>query len=692
MPVVAKVRLKSEALAKSYRPNSLFSVSTCPQIALGEVGQLLVSCTKEGLEALKDRLLQGDSKTLESNISTVERIDPWTSEDALSRREVTTVFEALKYRNVYLRLSLFNHRNKRINESLISHTMQLLDEMHISYEMSPIDSRRGCVALNPSTPDQISKVARLVSAQSLTPAARLRPLRPLSAAWEDATEDHLPPPEVDRAYPILGIVDTGICIDEALMAPWIVGREEFVPEEFQDNVHGTFVGALAINPEAMNADDRFHRTPCRLLDVVAIPEDGVTDDQLISILEDVLPRYPEIKVWNLSIGDELPCDSHLFSFLGTELDRLQDQHDVLFVIAAGNIADPPYRAWATKRTIADHRISAPADSVRGLAVGSVAHKHNNRSLSKPGEPSPFSRCGPGPAFLPKPELVLIGGNCDKDGKFAQTGVLSLDDKSALVEDIGTSFAAPQVAALAANIGQALQPAWNRRLVKALLVHSAALKSGRILAADLPYFGFGSPPDVRSVLSTPQNATTLLFEPELEQGVEWQIVDFPIPPCLFDGAGKFVGEITMTLVYHPHLDTWAGAEYCRANVDIAFGTIFTDKGGEERFRGQVPPEPREMKALYEHHMVEQGFKWSPVKVYRRRIPNGIKDASRWRLAAKAYGRDGFELKEPLPITLLLTLSALDDAAHTYDEMVQELTKGGRIHQPLRVSSEIELRLD
>jgi hypothetical protein len=40
-----------------------------------------------------------------------------------------------------------------------------------------------------------------------------------------------PMPEHNREYPIVGIIDSGICPNNTLLSPWIIARETYVPLE-----------------------------------------------------------------------------------------------------------------------------------------------------------------------------------------------------------------------------------------------------------------------------------------------------------------------------------------------------------------------------------------------------------------------------------------------------------------------------
>ncbi len=81
-------------------------------------------------------------------------------------------------------------------------------------------------------------------------------------------------------------------------------------------------------------------------------------------------------------------------------------------------------------------------------VGSVADNQEGVDISEPENPSPFSRKGPGPAYIIKPDIVHYGGNAgiDSRGNIIESGVFSFSNKGTIIEKAGTSFSTPRVLA------------------------------------------------------------------------------------------------------------------------------------------------------------------------------------------------------------------------------------------------------
>lgn len=131
------------------------------------------------------------------------------------------------------------------------------------------------------------------------------------------------------------------------------------------------------------------------------------------------------------------------------IDRLIQENNVCAVFSAGNI-DPNTVSDYVKRNIpcslyvCNHPIQDPAQAVNAVAVGAIAKKDSENSISKKDDLSPFTRCGTINSNLyecPKPEFVQHGGNCCKDG--TKLGVTSVTKHGKIINAfLGTSFSAP----------------------------------------------------------------------------------------------------------------------------------------------------------------------------------------------------------------------------------------------------------
>ena len=689
LPIVAKVTLHREALAKTHRPSALFSLETCPIFGAGRMGELFIAIRPRGLRALRDYISTGQSEAAQSALSTIDSIDPYTSEDVLGALSVTDLQDFAESTSKPLKFRLFKHDwAPDMDQVLRAALLRVASEQDLPVP-EEIHYGKGLqiFRITEPHPDAIKPLAEFVGAQSIGPFPEYRLLDTAAVAVRRADPGRFPPPEAGKEYPVLGIVDSGIDETDGLLSPWIVGRESFVAAYEVDRSHGTFVAGLAIHPKRLN-DERFPGGGVKLLDVVALPANGaISEEQLITILESVVASNPEVRVWNLSLAAAEPCDRFTFSHLAINLDELQDKHDVVFVLATGNYSKPPLRGWRPEDLAGEDRISPPADSVRGIAVGAIAHQDKPWTRVQKEQPAPFTRCGPGPAFLQKPDLSSYGGNCSAKLRYDQTGVQSLDGRGNITENIGTSFAAPAVSSHLATLNFLTEPRPSRNLLVALAVHSALLEGRPLDAEEMRYLGYGTPCSPEVALSCPPWATTLVFEGQLGNK-KFEKRNFPIAECLRNPDGSVRAEIVMTLAYDPPLDAAFGMEYCRANVDISLGTYDAGKNGKAVQRKIIPLEPADIASLYEREQVEHGYKWSPLKVYRKLMNR--QRGREWRLVINPLRRGEMVHVAPQNFALIVTVCDPDKAnPSVYDQTLALMSREGWNIHDLQVRDRVRV---
>lgn len=678
---VVKVTLKEEALAKSHRPLGLFTSRTCPIVGSLDFGELLISATKEGLNNLKSRLLNGESKKIIANISAIEKIEPFSSDDRLSNHDLNYIFSAIT-KGRKLKVRLFDHQNDDKNNTLRSALDKFADENNIQLKQLSYGSNHDLISITTENKDTVKNLSRFIGLRSIStiPEFKISDMHLQTTSIGAANEQLFPAPQEDIDYPIVGIIDSGICPNSSLISPWVIARESYVPNGFEDYSHGTMVASLIVNSQSLNHQDtRFPSTHARIVDVNVFPKGGTTtEDELVAIIQDIVPKYPQVKVWNLSLGGNDPVHNTDFSDFAHFLDEMHDKYGCLFVVAAGNQNN--HEQWPTTSAHASiNRISSPGDSIRALTVGSLAHKESPLALSRIDEASPFSRIGPGPSCIPKPEITHYGGNVTAKGTFAQIGILSLGPNNTLCETIGTSFATPIAASIAAHLHHFLSQGGKIEVpterIKALMVHSSLL-GGKVTTGTINYKGFGRPGDIIDHLYCDPNCMTMIFETDVRYGgFEFERFPFPIPDCLNTDDGKYKGEIIMTLVYSPEIDKNYSSEYCRTNVDVGMGSYNPDEEGIRRFNSMIPAAPKDVKDLYEKSRVENGFKWSPVKAYHKISSRGI-NVGDWRLKLSVLRRAEMAIPEaPQRATLVLSLRGLESNQPVYNETIQKINQLG-----------------
>lgn len=672
VPAVAKVTLHDKALAKSHRPSSLLGDNTCPVIGSGNFGELLISVTEKGLNELNKKIDNStNSHSGTVHIAVIEKIEPYF----LSYEMVDS-----NINDTYM-IKLFDHKDRNKNKKIDKQLMSFADELGIE-GLQKHDITSDLTIYEVKSTSSIAKLASFVGIRKLEVMPSFGLTHTLSSTSDNIplNINDFPLPLEDKHYPLLGIIDSGVDPNNEHLNAWVWDRLDLINGGY-DYSHGNMVASLAINGRWLNQHSSgFPDCQTEIVDVVAFPKDSELNlIDLMDAIKKAVYAYPEVKVWNLSLGCESPCSDENFSELGHFLNDLHDENGCLFVVASGNYIDSPQRTWPPQELYGTDRISAPADSVRSLTVGSVAHLAKIDSVVEKMQPSSFSRRGPGPAFTPKPEINHFGGNCNSDLEYENTGIIAIGDDNFICESIGTSLSTPLIASLAASLWHELEingkisPSPER--VKALLIHSALRNSPvKIENSVINYHGFGRPSDnIFDILGCSKDEITFLFEVDTREGIEFNRTPFVIPESLRTEDGKFIGEILITLVYSPPLDYEYPSEYCRSNVDVSFGTYTMDEKTKQwKHVGKVP-QIKEKSELYEKVLIENGFKWSPVKVYRKQFPQGT-TGDQWRLKLDVQRRAEQEpLSSPQRAVVAITLRSLGNSETIYTEGVKEINR-------------------
>lgn len=680
LPAVAKVSLRPEATAKSHRPTALFNEDTCPVIGAESPGELLVSVAPVGLKRLSETIRHDKTKKVEVNVSTLTAIAPFRASDAADGVDPDAL-RAAAMRGEPLRLRLFRHDSPDVNHAIDLSAKSILRASRAKAKALDYGDNVRILQVIDQSGASIDALLSCVGVQGLSLFPDYRLVKSQVTIVGNLDNTHFPAPDPAGEHGVVGVIDSGTDPRNRRLQAWVLDRVPIVAATDQDNEHGSFVAGLVANSRALNhGNQKFPGARSYIIDVVALDKNGeIHEYDLIRVIDLAVRRFRKVRVWNLSLGQETECVDHRFSMLGMKLDSIAKKHNVLFVIAAGNYEGAPLSTWPLrKESPVDDRICPPADSMRNLTVGSLAHISNAATCSPIDSPSPFTRRGPGPHFLIKPELSHYGGNCDADSRCDQSGVLSLDATGHLVESMGTSFACPLVSTLAANLFHELDmPAEQASpsLVKAMLVHSAFINSVPLDSTEVPYRGIGRPSDAADVLHCTQSSATVVIHVPLVERQRFRKEEFPIPPCLKIQKIGLQAEIFMTLAYDPPTDGRFGIEYCRCNMNASLGTVQrvrVDGKRKLRFKRQVHLAPKGITKGLEKRLVSEGFKWSPLKFYYRKFTRGA-TRRRWQLRLDLLTRSNYVLREPMNAVLLITIRAIDRHLFVYQGLLREMER-------------------
>ncbi len=692
-PCVGKVVMKEKAIAKSHKPIALFSKTTCPIVGAEKLDEILIKVTPSGIQHLINTINAASSEDVKKNMTKIQEIREYSISDKIEIEN----FDSLSAFSQPIKVRLFSF-DDATNNQVYSHEFETLVQT-LGVKMVRLNYGRNlCVyKLEHIEKAILERIIQYPGVQKVSFFPQYTYTFPHIANAIEKTIS-LPKPIEGEDYPIVGIIDSGIKPGHKFLEPWIYKREVYVGDEYLNYEHGTFVAGIIEFGEILNqnAEGQQHY---RLLDITVMPNsdprkgqvDSLSEDSLVNILHDVVGRYhEEVKVWNLSLGtNNICCDT--ISDLAAALDEIQDLYKVDIVIAGGNYSDCPLRKWPPIDDLKDlDRVTTPADSVRAITVGSIASIGIDGFVDKD-MPSPFSRRGPGASFLIKPDVVHYGGNCTETLCSVGTGVVSFSTDSSIVEGIGTSYSAPAITGIYAGLRYGVIEERTREFAKAFLIHSASIPDAvknNVIDYN-KYYGYGMPSHkLDEILTCSRSQVTLVFSGTLYEKQFIEFNDFPYPHSLFRN-GKCFGEIKMTLVYTPKLDASFGQEYCRANIDVHFGTYdYIDEEGHVQGFGSEVPLEKKWDQKFEKSQVENGFKWSPIKSYARSIKNGIAQKP-WRLMIDSVARLG-DSYQGQDFVLFITISD-PNRADIYSEVIQALRERGYYHSSVKLQNNIRQRL-
>ena len=400
-----------------------------------------------------------------------------------------------------------------------------------------------------------------------------------------------PPPDTAA---LVAVLDTGVVSGHPLLASAVAEAAGFIPpnRDFVDsNGHGTRVAGVALYGDVRkNIEDGSFVPELRLLSGRVFANDGQDQSRFVEKnVEDAVRSFHGdygCRVFCLSYGDRNRVyDGRHIRGLAYVLDSLSRELGVLFVVPTGNLQTDelpsnPTSTYPKYLFEASSRLLDPAPALNVLTVGGLAlfeadvnaqaHESTIEStpIARANQPSPFTRSGPSVNGAIKPDLVDHAGNLSvsRNGiiERRRLGVLSLNKDysigSPFNEHVGTSFAAPQIAHVAARLLNHL-PEASGNLLRTLLVTHARWPeattaqfstSGKLDTESLLRLcGYGQ---VRTdaLFESLDTAVTLYAEDTLQDN-HHHFYELPLPADLWL-AGKRNREITVSLAYSPEVRT------------------------------------------------------------------------------------------------------------------------------------------
>ncbi|MCI4058987.1 S8 family peptidase [Bacillus cereus] len=722
VPAVIKAKLNEDAIAKSHRKelnNFLLADKTNNRfVGVSGNNELLIRIDEVSqLGEIYKNLEQFQRN--DKAISGIENINVFEPEIIIGE------VEAKKKGRYLFKIRLFDFNNYQINTSALAMFKKFL-EQHEEMEFLKTVKYSDELYIHEVSLDSLDSIEKF---NDFSPVMSVEPMPLIEVVDTDFFMEkviEVPKPKEDLDYPIIGVLDSGIA-DIPQLSPWKHGkRRTNYPSEVLNPSHGTFVAGIINFGDILEGKEYTGTNRFKILDAAVVPDqklETVTEGDLINNIREVVEdNSDDVKIWNLSIGTTWETTNGEFSRLGIALDSIQDEYDILIVKSAGNCSN----FLENKPT---GRIAGGADSVRALTVGSIAHSKVESDIAEKDYPSPFSRIGPGPVNLIKPEFVHYGGNCGvENGESVNNGVKSFAANGNLTTKVGTSFSTPRITAIAADLNDKLSEDFDPVLLKGLLIHSAKYPND----VDLPInekinqMGFGLPNKPEEILYNDPHEITLILRDTLKKGEYIEILDFPFPSSLIEN-GYFSGQIKLTMVNNPILQGGQGPEYCQSDIQVNFGTYDRKKardmtspriknpigrdGSKNILTSDIYSKKKSKKVegfvRSEKILVQYGNKYYPNKKYSVDLseltPTNkekyLKESKNWHLKIEGFYRDFIENKAEIErmslfqeFCVIITIKDPTKKKYIYDEVTQLLESNNFIHRNIKVRQNIDISLD
>lgn len=419
-----------------------------------------------------------------------------------------------------------------------------------------------------------------------------QPLPPNGLAEDAETPDFEPP---TKDAPRVCIIDSGIqeghiwlesAIETAKSRCFIPGRDPAdVADEVPSGGHGTPVAGAVLYPNEVPRDGVVGQIAW-LQNARVLDKDYQLSDELppARYIQQVVDHFADkTRLFNHSISARIPCSMKRMTTWAAKIDELSHTRDVLFLQAAGNILGTNNRpnnpgvlehtqagrAYPTYLVEGSSRIANPAQSLQALTVGSICaaawHDGDKRSFAPlPNYPSAFSRTGLGVWGSIKPEVVEIGGDFATNDDNITPPTIETETSIELIratgdggpaiarEKVGTSFATPKVAHLAALL-QSILPRSSPLLWRALIVQSARWpdwfqESGWTVDEALRLLGFGLPSRERAMENSAHRVTLITHDAIDIRNQQLHLFKVIIPEVLRNRADDILLRLDVTLSY------------------------------------------------------------------------------------------------------------------------------------------------
>ena len=452
--------------------------------------------------------------------------------------------------------------HEAIKQQIVKSLTDYFDTKGINYRY---DTNNDRIELQEVSPEHIQKIVQNFDIiESITSSAFTN----ISPGEFNTVERHFgfTIQNADEHLPIVGIIDTGISQQTAL-APLIINDTTFtlagsplIDQAGRNRLgHGTAVaGLVSLGKQSHKNNFQGNVTADAKLLSIKISDNGkgyISELDLLKMLYDVKAKYPEIRLFTLTTCySNFMYKNEAFSDYTHSLDKFAYETNSLIFICTGNNDNciNENSSYDLSYFDSEHtNLSTPADSLNNVTVGSAADNLKDGAFLGIADgrefPTLYTRKGhidlsaiynakKTNKHYFKPDVIESGGdiNYNRDGLLdwmdePALTLLSARPEIGIMQEIGTSFATPLVANLAARIIKNY-PALSNESVKALIINGASLNlipfASNVSKLRSRITGNGLVDNFKSLYSD-ENTATLILEDTIEsKKIKIYPINFP----------------------------------------------------------------------------------------------------------------------------------------------------------------------
>ena len=540
-------------------------------------------------------------------------------------------------------------------------TSDLLRKLGIAVLSSDVELlNETTVRLSPDKMQQLCDTAPYLIAMQVKDMADIPPLN----FTEETDDDGIAKLPAPKNEPVIGVIDTPF-YENVYFGEWVeyVHKiDENIPYDTSDCKHGTAVSSIIVDGPSINPslDDGCGNFRVRHFGVAT--GGRFSSFTILKKIREIVSQNPDIKVWNLSLGSVLQIEENFISPEAAELDRIQSEYDVIFVVAGTN--------KPTDWTGGAMKIGAPADSLNSLVVNSVDFEN---------KPATYHRVGPVLSFFHKPDVSYYGGDgrerirvCTPYGEGFSSG---------------TSIAAPwitrKVAYLIHNMGL------SREVAKALIIDSAA---GWNRKDDSTHsIGYGVVPiKIENIIKSADDEIRFIMTGSTDS---YETYTYRIPVPLSNDKYPFFARAT--LAYFPNASRDQGVDYTDTEMDIHFGRVREKKNGKI---GIAPIDNNRQgddghPILYEGTARDLYRKWDNIKHISETIKKGARPRIKygngsWGLSIKTKERLKSTRDRSTPFGVVVTLKEMN-GVNRIDDFIKQCIFRGWIVNRIDIDNRVDV---